>query len=72
VAGNPQAKSLRRQDMSGWNIDLSKDVDIESAVTSPARELSSSALAYIALALGVILTLVWFVALTWIFALLLG
>jgi hypothetical protein len=53
-------------------VDAGKDVDIESVMPSRARELSSSVLAYIALALGLILTLVWFVALTWIFALLLG
>jgi hypothetical protein len=53
-------------------VDAGKDVDIESVMPSRARELSSSVLAYIALALGLILTLVWFVALTCIFALLLG
>jgi hypothetical protein len=52
-------------------VDAGKDVDIESIMPSRARELSSSVLAYIALALGLILTLVWFVALTWIFAFLL-
>jgi hypothetical protein len=49
-----------------------KDFDIEAVMRSSTHELSASALAYMALALGVILTLVWFVSLTWIFALLLG
>jgi hypothetical protein len=50
----------------------SNGVGIETVMHSRTWELSSSALAYIALALGVVLTLTWFVALTWIFALLMG
>jgi hypothetical protein len=51
---------------------IANDFDIEAVMRSGTHELSASALAYMALALGVILTLVWFVTLTWIFALLLG
>jgi hypothetical protein len=51
---------------------IAKDFDIEAAMLFGTHERSASALAYRALALGVILTLVWFVTLTWIFALLLG
>ncbi|SDR59913.1 hypothetical protein SAMN05444161_7215 [Rhizobiales bacterium GAS191] len=49
----------------------SKNVGIRPVVRAPARELSSPAVAYIALAVGGLLAVVWFVGFIWVFGLLL-
>ena len=49
----------------------SKNIGIKPVARASARELSSPAVAYMALAVGGLLAVVWFVGFIWIFGLLL-
>jgi len=49
----------------------SENIGIRPVARTCARELSSPAVAYMALALGGLLAVVWFVGFTWVFGLLL-
>jgi len=49
----------------------SENIGIRPVARTSTRELSSPAVAYMALALGGLLAVVWFVGFTWVFGLLL-